>query len=361
MNTFKIKERKKKPKKVHRSTFDVKVNERLEKYENDFKVVLPQKISEKTKLEKKINTLKKKKVNTNPVLALEQSLEISRLEQKRKELEKEIKTLSDRTEYNKYLMDTADIFVRYEQANDQQRAIIYSEYLRDFEGQPFIQKLNDSSCKHCGGYLILGESDYTCVDCGTCSNMQLTGDDTNIYEFSDGHIISKKYVYQRPGHLNDWICRLTASETTDVPEEVYDAVRSEIRKHRIKDPNKITYTKIKGFLNKLKLEKYYENVYTIMSKITGIPPPKISDDLKEKLFKMFYQIQEPFETYKRTHTDRQNMLSYGFIIEKICQILGEDDLIRYLPTLKSRDHLYSQERIWRFITEQLEWEYISSL
>ena len=77
---------------------------------------------------------------------------------------------------------------------------------------------------------------------------------------------------------------------------------------------------------------------------------------------MFNEIQKPFDTWvKIVAPQRKNFLSYGYVLYKFCELLGEDDLLQYFSLLKSQDKLYQMDAIWKKICQELQWEYIPSL
>lgn len=45
----------------------------------------------------------------------------------------------------------------------------------------------------------------------------------------------------------------------------------------------------------------------------------------------------------------------------MCELLGEDALLRYFPLLKSSEKLYAQDQIWKKICKELRWEFIPSV
>ena len=55
------------------------------------------------------------------------------------------------------------------------------------------------------------------------------------------------------------------------------------------------------------------------------------------------------------------MLSYLFIIRKLVEILGWDDLVNYFPLLKSRTKVYAQDRIWKLICEDCRFPFYKSI
>ena len=133
----------------------------------------------------------------------------------------------------------------------------------------------------------------------------------------------------------------------------------EIKKERLTDKTLITYHKIKEFLKKLKLNKYYEHIPNIIHKITYNKQLVISQELEGKLTEMFNEIQEPFE--KHCPKNRKNFLSYSYTLYKFFQLLNKNEYLIYFPLLKSREKLFEQENIWRGICKELNWKFIKCI
>ena len=45
----------------------------------------------------------------------------------------------------------------------------------------------------------------------------------------------------------------------------------------------------------------------------------------------------------------------------MCELLGEDDLLKYFPLLKSKQKLHDQDKIWEKICKDLQGEFIKSV
>ena len=138
-----------------------------------------------------------------------------------------------------------------------------------------------------------------------------------------------------------------------------ELVLIELKKERLNTSDKITSDKIKSILKKLKLNKYYEHIPNIISKITNTPPLRISTEFEEQLLNLFDKIQEPF--IKHCPKTRKNFLSYSYTLHKFCQLLDKPEYLIYFPLLKSRIKLFEQEKIWKDICSDLNWKFIASI
>ena len=214
-------------------------------------------------------------------------------------------------------------------------------------------------CSFCGNedlQLYVNESLYCCETCWTVKKV-ITDNEKPSYKDPPKEI--SYFSYKRANHFSEWICQTQGKETTDIPEEVFDAILAELKKQRITDFKTITRSKIKDILKKIKVNKYYEHIPFILNRITGNPNPYLSVELENKLKEMFASIQVAF--LRHAPLIRKNFLSYSYVLHKFLQLLGQDSLLQYFPLLKSREKLMQQEVIWRKICEDLNWRFIRSI
>jgi hypothetical protein len=97
----------------------------------------------------------------------------------------------------------------------------------------------------------------------------------------------------------------------------------------------------------------------IINKLNGQHGPLMSREVEEKLRFMFKEIQPSF--VKHCPPERNNFLSYSYVLYKFCELLNLDEYLHCFPLLKNRDKLYNQDKIWQKICEELKWEYLRSL
>ena len=199
-----------------------------------------------------------------------------------------------------------------------------------------------------------------CTNCGLCE--QYYDNSTNGMNYNDcTHVepISQPFSYQRKNHFREWLNQLQGKEVTVIPESVITLILLEIKKERIVDSDNITSERIKKYLKKLKLNKYYEHIPNLISKITNKPPLIITNEFQDLLLELFDKIQEPFK--KHCPKDRKNFLSYSYTLHKFCKLLNKDEYLIYFPLLKSREKLFEQEKIWKGICEDLNWKFVPSV
>jgi hypothetical protein len=196
-----------------------------------------------------------------------------------------------------------------------------------------------------------------CTECGFCKQyLENTLNSINFSDCAHIEIDSQPFSYQRKNHFKEWLIQLQGKEVTIIPDSVINLVLLEIKKERINDINEINSERIKKYLKKLKLNKYYEHIPNLISKITNKPPLIITHDFEKILLDLFDKIQEPF--IKHCPKTRKNFLSYSYTLHKFCQLLDKNEFLIYFPLLKSREKLFEQEKIWKEICFELNWKFI---
>ena len=243
-----------------------------------------------------------------------------------------------------------------------QRKEIFDTYLNDVEGQNLEQhRTNLAVCAKCKENSNIFHntlsSEYVCGNCGLTK--YILGEELTYKEEQETSEKIISYSYKRENHFNEWISQFQAQESTTIPPEVIDQLRTEFKKMKIKKLNEITHAKVRTLLKKLRLNKYYEHVPYIANSLNGIEPPKLTQTLEDRLRIMFKEIQDPFD--KHCPPDRKNFLSYSYVLYKFCELLGEDKFLQCFPLIKSKEKLYQQDVIWKLICKELHWEFIPTI
>lgn len=222
----------------------------------------------------------------------------------------------------------------------------------------------DWSCPECNTptMLVLAEAALTCPGCGLTKPYIEMNHHNLSFDEQVSMEVSSHCAYKRVNHFSEWINSLQARESTVIPDEILDAVRAEFKKTRATTRADITPPRVKAHLKKLRLAKWYEHTHSICNALYGTPPPALSPALETRLKTMFNEIQAPFDKWvKVVAPQRKNFLSYGYVLYKFCELLGEDSLLHHFSLLKSQDKLYQMDAIWKRICAELKWEYIPSL
>jgi len=195
--------------------------------------------------------------------------------------------------------------------------------------------------------------------CNECGYGEFIKIDCEKRSYKDPPPEMSYFAYKRINHFREWLAQFQAKETTDIPQNVYDTLLIEIKKNRISDMRRLTPTKVRDFLKKHKLNKYYEHIPHIIYKLNGIRPPVITKDMEDRLCNAFKDIQGPFQ--KVCPKGRKNFLSYSYVLYKFSQLLELDELSPCFNLLKSKEKLHNQDIIWKEICKELKWQYIDTV
>jgi hypothetical protein len=210
-----------------------------------------------------------------------------------------------------------------------------------------IKKTNNDNteiCMKCNIPLICLQQDAIMI-CSNCGYQELLLVEQNRPILKQNNKDTSHFSYKRINHFREWCNQVQGKESTDIPNDVFEKILNEIKKEKIVDTKKITYSKMREILKRLRINKYYEHINYIINRINGIPTPQFSAELEEKLCSMFRDIQGPF--LKHCPKDRKNFLSYSYVLYKFFQILGLNEYLKFFPLLKSREKLYIQDQLWK--------------
>jgi len=220
----------------------------------------------------------------------------------------------------------------------------------------FCKKCKDKYNKDYEMIINHNEGFMSCTKCGNMEYVIIESDKPN---YKDPPPEATYFAYKRTNHLNEILNQIQAKESTDIPDDVLELIKEEIRKERIKDLTKLTNSKVRHFLRKLNLNKYYEHIAHIINKLNGLPPPIITKPVEDKLRYCFREIQGPWmEIAKKP---KKNFLNYHYVLHKCVELLGHDEYKALFPLLKSREKLQAHDNVWRIICDRLNWEFIRTI
>jgi hypothetical protein len=165
-------------------------------------------------------------------------------------------------------------------------------------------------------------------------------------------------AYIRLNHFKEILSQFQAKETTQIPASVIDAVRSRIKKERIKDYKEINYDKMREILRKLGLNKYFEHIQYINS-IFGIKPPIMNEELHETLCVLFIEIQKPWAVH--CPPNRTNFFNYTYTLYQLCVLLDQTQYLPYIPMMKDREKQLEQDMIWKMVCKDLDWVFFPTV
>jgi len=212
-------------------------------------------------------------------------------------------------------------------------------------------------CQHCYKGELIPLEDEGVLICNLCSRNvpYLIENEKPSYKEPPKEVCF--YAYKRINHFKEIIAQFQGKETTQIPEEVIENIKQQIKKERI-EMAQISNHKTKEILKKLGYNKFYEHIPFIKDKL-GIKPPVMSPELEDTLFNLFMELQAPYSKF--CPDDRVNFLNYYYTAYKLCELLGENQYLGHFPMLKDREKRIDQDAIWKKICEALDWEFIPTI
>lgn len=381
MNTTKT-IKKKKVATEYRFTID-ELHDKKMKYFEKYYTTLPSKQKKLKEKEKKLESLEK------------YNIEYHNLSEEVENLKTEIEKMESQSEMMDYLMNIQPILLKMEDLknktikSDKYDNVSENSILNyvDFKGvkagaslvEEYLEAIGEKSssennksinhntrymCDKCNIDMFVQVSNATCIckKCGLCKYYS----SEHISQWSDEVEIIQPYLYKRINHFEDHLKRFQAKESKSVPDTLIQSILLELNKRKITEPKHLKPKLIKDILRRIGQANYYDNVNSIICILTGKKAPKFTKELEEKLVVMFNMIQKPFEKHKHKAGNRSNFPSYPYIIHKMLQIIGEKEpyvlkFLPWFPLLKSRDKLYTLDKIWEGITSELGWEFKKSI
>jgi hypothetical protein len=165
-------------------------------------------------------------------------------------------------------------------------------------------------------------------------------------------------AYIRLNHFKEILSQFQAKETTQIPDEVIEAIRARIKKERIEDMSLINYDKMREILRKLGFNKYFEHIQYINS-MFGIKPPIMNEELHETLCVLFIEIQKPWAIH--CPANRTNFFNYTYTLHQLCVLLDQTQYLPYIPMMKDREKQLEQDMIWKKVCGELDWEFFPTV
>ena len=153
--------------------------------------------------------------------------------------------------------------------------------------------------------------------------------------------------------------RFQAVEGENVSEKVYEIIKRNLRKRRIRWDGvgpMSTLTNIMEILKNNKLTKYYNNIQQIYCGVTRVASPTLTRKEEEKIIEMFQDLERSYRKYIR-----YIFFNYSYVLNKILRILKKEEHAKYFKLLKCRWKLREYDTIWGKICIEKRWGFYSSL
>ena len=367
------------------NTIDEKHTEMLQSFEKIETETIPKLIAEKSQLNAKIPLLKEYEIDNymeirDRILSIKQQIKLLR-SQKKKYLLENSKYIFDYFEEKKKISsgdnnqnkNVLNSFFKIKATNDSasnvnsgkynQSKRLYQTYWKNVNNE--VIQIQDfvvptDICEYCRkGELIPQDEDGILI----CNNIQCGKfisyivDNAKPTNKEPPNEVSYT-AYIRLNHFKEILSQFQAKETTQIPDEVIDAIRNRIKKERITDMSVITYDKMREILRKLGFNKYFEHIQYINS-IFGIKPPIMNEELHETLCVLFIEIQKPWAIH--CPANRTNFFNYTYTLYQLCVLLDQTQYLPYIPLLKDAVKQKEQDAIWKEVCNDLDWLFLPSI
>ena len=336
----------------------IKLNEKLEKYEKEINDIENLEIQSIDNINR--NVILKEKIND-----IKYKLNILNYENDEIDyfydnidLLKEYYSDEKEIQNNNVIKNLNDLF-KIKKKNENIKENLYDNYMKKVYKQ--YDKKNNNIIKICDTCKIekiihINEGLLICKNCGHSENAMLEVEKNCV---KDRNIDNKPSMYKRINHLSELLNQFQAKVSTDIDENIYEEIKEELRRQRKIDYSKLDYNIMRNILKKLRLNKFYEHIYHIINKLNGLPPPTLSKKLESMIKQKFIEIQQPFLLFKKSN--RKNFTTYNTMINKILQLLNENDLRKHFPILKNRDKIIEFDTIWYNICQYNVYKYITTI
>jgi len=351
-------------------TLDNKHKEIIKEFENNKNIIIPKLLIDIKNIKKKMKNEKieiEKKMDLQDLLNNKKK-EVIKLKKKEKKyylnnsqiifdyFEKK-KKLSEGNNKTKILHSFFD--GKCKDKNNDKNINCVQQYMNNLDNSQINlnnYRVKYDKCKKCGGELIKVENMGVMV-CNQCSQILpfLIENEKPSYKEPPKEVCF--YAYKRINHFREILAQFQAKETTQIPDEVIEGIKNQIKKERM-NINQLTNIKAKDILKKLGYNKYYEHIPFIKDKL-GIKPPIMSSELEDILCNLFLDIQKPYS--KNCPGDRVNFLNYYYVLYKMCELLDESSFLPFFPMLKDPVKRIEQDEIWKKICADLNWQFIPTI
>ena len=361
------------------NTIDEKHKEMLNYFHEIETIIIPKLKQEKTELKAKSQTLNTNEIDTymdirDKVIAIQKQIKDLKLQKKRYLLDN-----------SKYIFEYFEEKKKISSGDNNQNVNVLNSFFKikansDDASNPNSDKYNQSKKAYQNYWRNVNNEVINIQDfiissdvCELCNKGELIPQDeegilicnnANCGKFFTYIIDSSKptnkeppnevsyTAYIRLNHFKEILSQFQAKETTQIPEEVIEAIRARIKKERIKDMSLINYDKMRDILRKLGFNKYFEHIQYINS-IFGIKPPIMNEELHETLCVLFIEIQKPWAVH--CPANRTNFFNYTYTLHQLCVLLEQTQYLPYIPMMKDREKQLEQDMIWKKVCQDLDW------
>lgn len=229
-----------------------------------------------------------------------------------------------------------------------------------------------------------------CEDCGAIYDHRLDCTVDN-FAFGDVHFDMPRRRgggYKPPNHFAEILAQFQGKRRSCAPPHIVEMIGNHCKRYHIAT-HKITPGVVRSILKQKQQEEtatyrwakkkpdkafckytdYYKHTPEIAWKLSGIPPPYMTPSQQDKVIAQFplavaaYRTSPRYLMRKSNRNGRKkeepNVLNYFYMLFKLCQLLGYEEFLPYIPLPKSLANIEDcDQNGWKHICAANHWAYI---
>ncbi len=192
-------------------------------------------------------------------------------------------------------------------------------------------------------------AEYVCKNCGKLEKMAGVVFEDDQFYYQEGKR-TKHGKYDPIKHAKFWLDRIQAKESTNIPDEIINAVKRCILRDR-QWINNITCEMIRMYLKQLKMTTYNNHTALILKLITGVEPEQLTETEVRLVYMYFGSVIQIFNKIKKPTKYNCPYHPYFIykIIEQIIKLPHErmrrEKILSFIH-LQARDTLIDNDITW---------------
>jgi hypothetical protein len=195
--------------------------------------------------------------------------------------------------------------------------------------------------------------------------------------------------YKPPNHFAEIIGYFQGTRSSTAPPKVLEDVRTYCARYKY-EPREIVPQVVRAFLRRMQQDEnnrhehalakdpgdrlrrftdFYRSAPEMAYRLSGIPPPYMSPMQEDRVTALFPLVIAAYKTsprYLKRLQARANCIkkfpnnpNYFLVFYKLCQLLGYDEFLPYIPLPKSTDNIDDNDvEAWMHICAANGWQYI---
>jgi hypothetical protein len=169
------------------------------------------------------------------------------------------------------------------------------------------------------------------------------------------------FIYTRANHFANTLDQLFPKKL-NIHKDDYEKIVMEVAQMK-KDKSSLKAVDIKMILKKLGLPKYYEYTPYLAHRFNSDTNLTINKSVEQQLISKFIEVSASFNKLsdQGKFGSRKNFLSYQYILHKLCQLEGLDELDKYIGfQMFSKEKLQFHDKMWYDVCKDLGWKFMST-